>query len=1089
MAEGIEVRFFGKLTYYAISIYVLFVLGLLIVCIKRYKSLTHKRRLSSKKEKSDREAQADREKMGLVHGRPKDEKRDDEAVRQRRNKDDRVARFSDETWGSSVQSNKTANGQLLDSDTRDFKDSYSKPKTLSCNTNHADEETSQKECSKTTNAEVMTIEQNISTPESSLIFATSAKDSNKNAIENQLKCITSNSQEMGWKGSSDESNENACVSPLSHANVEQICSGGENTTGFVYYFQENEQEVRENCYSIQCNNVEKNVSDNVCETTGKHDPLNDFASKSSSVIVASVLQEMTARHLETAKYHIQRRDHSVMSPNVDKDVVYDYCRENKLSQRIKENIMEYADNLATEIIYGYSEDNNSPLSASNGYCHSVEEEKAMHRVSTMGFCQAIVDDVCKGAPKAARELEVFCDQIAKLTMIDAFDEYAKLPADQKKSKSNDHKRATLRVDAQRKKIFHSSEDIYCDNVEKTESNEVHKFSDDVGNDILNHAIRDVRCKYGMDNEKNSSMTNGINQTINEPDIVINSLEEDNQRFIGDSQIRNDSMSNLDADDEDDGGEDSCYSDESDQEAGHQPVILRNKNTLKLKLHSDRPLSGYAEQLFQFLADDDDGLDMFESDEEFDAVLGKLEEKYKDDEGLYTKIQKRRKLSESRRKSECLIEPPKVTGKRILSLERLSDDDWREGLTSTMSESSLLSYTDTDDALKGVLSDDLPMSPISGRFDLKKTVVVDAGCGVLKAGLAGEVAPSQILPSVVGVPRRFSQDVSKMTRGYYVGDEAITHAGMLQLDHPIKKEASNWSDVYSLLEYVLEDALQVNVREHPILLTEIGLRSKKHREKLTEIMFERFGCQAFFLANQGPLSLYSVGLTSGLCLNSGFCTTQAIPVYEGHSLPYCTRQLDIGGQQITNYLGRQLLSERSLAFSSSSEKFLLADMMERYCYVPLDLKSERERLKKNYDDVRKFYELPDGQLIDLDVERFQSSEILFDPEIIGLEQNPLHQMVHDSIAAADQDLKRTMMSNTVVTGGTTLLQGFTQRLQSELTTLQDHSGEIKLKNAHNPVTATWTGASVISSMSSFSQQCITTDQYADTGSHVVHMRCF
>ena len=98
------------------------------------------------------------------------------------------------------------------------------------------------------------------------------------------------------------------------------------------------------------------------------------------------------------------------------------------------------------------------------------------------------------------------------------------------------------------------------------------------------------------------------------------------------------------------------------------------------------------------------------------------------------------------------------------------------------------------------------------------------------------------------------------------------------------------------------------------------------------MFERFGCQAFFLANQGPLSLYSMGLTSGLCLNSGYLTTQTIPVYEGHSLPYCTRQLDIGGQQITNYLGRQLLSERSLAFSSSSEKFLLSDMMERYCYV-------------------------------------------------------------------------------------------------------------------------------------------------------------
>lgn len=64
--------------------------------------------------------------------------------------------------------------------------------------------------------------------------------------------------------------------------------------------------------------------------------------------------------------------------------------------------------------------------------------------------------------------------------------------------------------------------------------------------------------------------------------------------------------------------------------------------------------------------------------------------------------------------------------------------------------------------------------------MKTTVVVDTGCGTLKAGLAGEIAPSHVLPSVIGVPRRFSLDVSKMTRGYYVGDDAIMHAGMLQL---------------------------------------------------------------------------------------------------------------------------------------------------------------------------------------------------------------------------------------------------------------------------------------------------------------------
>ena len=57
---------------------------------------------------------------------------------------------------------------------------------------------------------------------------------------------------------------------------------------------------------------------------------------------------------------------------------------------------------------------------------------------------------------------------------------------------------------------------------------------------------------------------------------------------------------------------------------------------------------------------------------------------------------------------------------------------------------------------------------------------------------------------------------------------------LFVDHPIKREVTNWSDVFSLLEYVLEDALQINVRDHPILLTEIGLMPKKHKEKLTEV---------------------------------------------------------------------------------------------------------------------------------------------------------------------------------------------------------------------------------------------------------------
>ncbi len=59
--------------------------------------------------------------------------------------------------------------------------------------------------------------------------------------------------------------------------------------------------------------------------------------------------------------------------------------------------------------------------------------------------------------------------------------------------------------------------------------------------------------------------------------------------------------------------------------------------------------------------------------------------------------------------------------------------------------------------------------------------------------------------------------------------------------------------------------------------------------------------------------------------------------------------------------------------------------------------EQEKLKKFPDEVRQFFTLPDGQELEIDVERFRSAEILFDPEELGLQQKPIHSMMMDSIA--------------------------------------------------------------------------------------------
>ncbi|MCL4166851.1 UNVERIFIED_CONTAM: hypothetical protein GTU68_032723 [Idotea baltica] len=55
--------------------------------------------------------------------------------------------------------------------------------------------------------------------------------------------------------------------------------------------------------------------------------------------------------------------------------------------------------------------------------------------------------------------------------------------------------------------------------------------------------------------------------------------------------------------------------------------------------------------------------------------------------------------------------------------------------------------------------------------------------------------------------------------------------------------------------------------------------------MTEIMFETFNTQSFYLGNQAVLALYASGRTTGLALDSGAGVTHTVPIYEGYALPH------------------------------------------------------------------------------------------------------------------------------------------------------------------------------------------------------------
>jgi actin-like protein 6A len=58
--------------------------------------------------------------------------------------------------------------------------------------------------------------------------------------------------------------------------------------------------------------------------------------------------------------------------------------------------------------------------------------------------------------------------------------------------------------------------------------------------------------------------------------------------------------------------------------------------------------------------------------------------------------------------------------------------------------------------------------------------------------------------------------------------------------------ADWEIVESIWDHALKDRLLVDPKEHPMLLAEPSFNTQQNREKMVELMFEKYGAPAVFL---------------------------------------------------------------------------------------------------------------------------------------------------------------------------------------------------------------------------------------------------
>uniref|UniRef100_A0A182T506 Actin n=1 Tax=Anopheles maculatus TaxID=74869 RepID=A0A182T506_9DIPT len=345
------------------------------------------------------------------------------------------------------------------------------------------------------------------------------------------------------------------------------------------------------------------------------------------------------------------------------------------------------------------------------------------------------------------------------------------------------------------------------------------------------------------------------------------------------------------------------------------------------------------------------------------------------------------------------------------------------------------------------------------------VIIDNGSHTLKVGFTGEDDPKEIFRNVV----QLSEGADGVIRsvGVLAPNPSSRAVSPIQRGRPC-----DWDAMESVWEYTFKDVLKVASEDHNVLLTDRPLSGKANREKAVQIMFEKFSTPATYMSMQATLALYGAGRTSGTVVDVGDGCTSVVPILKGTPAIEASTNVDLAGCDMVDYLAGALnVSDREQARA----------IMEKVCAVCGNIEKE---VVNNVD-----FKTSTGSIINVGVERYRCGEAMFNPSVIGHQHTkPLQELIVECVASCKEVGRKDLYAYIVLAGGSTMLNGFSERLQSELSKLVPSQYRCKVVTTQHPILTVWAGGCLVAQSPMFQQSWVTKQEYEEYGADVIHRKC-
>ncbi|XP_038078245.1 actin-3-like [Patiria miniata] len=299
---------------------------------------------------------------------------------------------------------------------------------------------------------------------------------------------------------------------------------------------------------------------------------------------------------------------------------------------------------------------------------------------------------------------------------------------------------------------------------------------------------------------------------------------------------------------------------------------------------------------------------------------------------------------------------------------------------------------------------------------------------------------------------------------------------------------DWDSMEVLWDHIFKEKMKIDPSEHSVLLSEPDGNLSESRKKSLQVFFERFKVPALHLANQGMLSLYSIGQASGLVIQSGHGFTNVMTARDGHRPTFGRVPLMYAGRKMTEYtqevIAASLREQYSLDIKTVD--FELAEKFkEEHGYVRMQGEGKPSRNMVALDIRGKTYSVDAGEI------GAKIGEALFDPSVLGLSCFGLAKAVMESIELSDDEdwMDEVYLKNILLAGGNTMFKGLQERLSTEVDKMKFQPFmTVNVKAPPHRAFSNWVGGSVIASLPTFDPCWITKQEYEEYGPDIFRRKC-